>query len=100
MSALNRTPDGIIQTCCECSRPFKGHAWQDYCAECHAENERTSPLHNRWACLTCNTTFELGKVRSGPQGWMCPNCRSTDLSPAHGSRELDRYDGPIPGQKQ
>ena len=80
------------------SLTVKGEAWMDYCAECNAENERTSPLRNRWACLTCNTTFELGKVRSGPQGWQCPNCKSGDLSPAHGA--LDKYEGDdVPAQK-
>ena len=86
---LNRAPGGIDRKCCECSRAFKGEAWMDYCAECNAENERRSPLRNRWACLTCSTTFELGRVRSGPQGWQCPNCKSLDLSPAHGARDVD-----------
>lgn len=72
----------------------------DYCAECHAENERTSPLRKRAACLTCNTTFEFGKIRSGPQGWQCPNCKSGDISTAEGIRELPEYHGEIPERKQ
>lgn len=100
MSELDRTPDGVTQQCDTCSRPFKGEGWMDYCAECHAENERTSPLHKRWACLTCNSTFELGKVRSGPNGFQCPNCQSADISPAEGAREIPEYHGEIPEQKQ
>lgn len=90
---LDRAADGIDRKCCECRRPFKGETWQDYCAECNAENEKNSQLRNRWACLTCNSTFELGKVMSGPQGLQCPNCKSCDLSPAHGERQLDKYEG-------
>jgi Zn finger protein HypA/HybF involved in hydrogenase expression len=100
MTTLDRAPDGVTRKCDTCKRPFKGEAWMDYCAECNAENERTSPLHKRWACLTCNSTFELGKVRSGPQGWQCPNCKSTDLSTAEGTREIPEYHGDIPEQKQ
>lgn len=95
MTSLDRTPDGADLKCCECSRPFKGEAWMDYCAECNAEYEKNSPLRKRWACLTCNSTFELGKVRSGPQGWQCPNCKSNDLSTAEGTREIPEYHGEI-----
>jgi hypothetical protein len=63
MSQLDRTPDGFAQKCCECSRPFKGEAWQDYCAECHAEQEKNSPLKATWACLTCSETFPVGDVK-------------------------------------
>jgi hypothetical protein len=90
---LDRATDGIDRKCCDCARPFRGHAWMDYCAECNAKNEAASPLRKRWACLTCNTTFEAGKIISGPRGWQCPSCRGLDLSPAHGERRLDRYDG-------
>ena len=92
---IDRTADGISRKCCDCSRAFKGEAWQDYCAECHAEHERTSPLRDRWACLTCNTTFECGRIVSGPQGWQCPNCKSTDIQPAHGARDIPEYVGDI-----
>jgi Zn finger protein HypA/HybF involved in hydrogenase expression len=95
MTELDRTLDGVARTCDECSRPFKGEAWQDWCAECAAEKEKNSPLHDRMACLNCNTTFELGRVRSGPQGWKCPNCASGNLSPAQGVREIEEYHGDI-----
>lgn len=95
MTALDRIPDGHPRTCDDCSRAFKGEAWMDFCAECHAKREETSPLKSRWACLTCNTTFPLGSVRSGPQGWQCPKCKSSDLSTAEGSRELPAYHGEI-----
>lgn len=90
---LDRTSDGIDRKCCECNRPFKGEAWQDYCAECHAESEKNSPLNKRWACLTCSSTFKGGEIIAGPQGWKCPKCGSVDLSTAHGERKLDRYEG-------
>lgn len=93
--SLDRAPDGITRTCCECRRKFKGEAWMDYCAECHAENERNSPLRARWACLTCNTTFEAGRIILGPEGWQCPNCKSCDVSPAEGAREITEYHGDI-----
>lgn len=92
---LDRTADGITQKCTECSRNYRGEHWMDYCAECHAENERTSPLRNRWACLTCSSTFEAGQLFAGPQGLQCPNCKSLDLSTAHGAREIEEYDGEI-----
>lgn len=95
MSTLDRDAEGFARTCCTCSRGFKGKAWQDYCAECHAENEKNSPLRKRWACLTCSSTFEAGRIISGPTGWQCPNCKSTDVSPAHGSREIPEYHGEI-----
>lgn len=91
--SLDRTSSGIDRKCCECRRPFKGEGWMDYCAPCNAENEKNSPLNKRWACLTCNSTFNAGKIISGRTGWMCPNCKSLDLTPAHGDRQLDRYDG-------
>lgn len=93
---LDRTTDGVAHKCCECSRPFKGEPWMDYCAECHAENEKNSPLKKRWACLTCNSTFPAGQIISGPAGWQCPKCKSGNLSPAHGARLLDQYDGDVP----
>lgn len=95
MTQLDRAPEGRIQKCCECRRDYRGEPWMDYCAECHAEKERTSPLHDRWACLTCSTTFEAGSLRSGPQGFECPNCRSCDVSPAQGIREIPEYHGEI-----
>ncbi len=95
MSSLDRTTDGVIRKCDECSRDFMGEGWQDWCAECHAEKERISPLRHRMACLTCNTTFELGRVVAGPQGMQCPNCKSGDLSPAEGVREIPEYHGEI-----
>jgi hypothetical protein len=94
-ASIDRTPDGRPRKCCVCSRMFKGEAHMDYCAPCYAESEANSPLRTRWACLTCNTTFELGKVRSGPQGWQCPNCKSSDLSTAEGAREIPEYHGEI-----
>lgn len=99
MTALDRADNGFPRKCCECSRTFKGEAWQDYCAECHAENERTSPLNQRWACLTCNVTFKCGTIISGPQGWQCPKCKSTDLHPAEGVRTLPEYEGQVPELK-
>lgn len=97
MRSLDRTSEdiGIGRKCEECSREFIGEGWQDWCAECHAEKEKTSALRNRMACLTCNTTFELGRVRCTPHGWECPNCGSANLSPAHGVRELEEYHGEI-----
>ncbi len=92
---IDRTPDGQIQKCDECSRDYRGEPWMDYCAECHAELERTSPLRDRWACLTCSSTFTAGEMRAGPQGLLCPNCRSMDLTPAHGAREIEEYHGEI-----
>jgi DNA-directed RNA polymerase subunit RPC12/RpoP len=67
----------------------------DYCAECNAENERTSPLRKRWACLTCSSTFEAGRIIAGQQGWKCPNCGGLDVNPAEGVRELSEYHGEI-----
>jgi len=95
MNTIDRTPDGIEHKCCECSRDFKGDAWHDYCAECNAANEKNSLLRNRWACLACNSTFELGRVISGPQGWQCPNCKSANLSTAEGVRNIPEYHGEI-----
>lgn len=92
---LDRSADGIDRKCDECSRAFKGEAWMDYCAECHAENEKNSPLRKRWACLTCSSTFEAGRIIAGPQGLQCPNCKSGDVSPAHGAREIAKYHGEI-----
>lgn len=97
---LDRTTDGFAMKCCECRRPFKGECWMDYCAECHAENEKNSPLRKRWACLTCSSTFGCGTIRSGPQGWQCPKCKSNDIGPAEGAREIPEYHGEIPEQKQ
>lgn len=62
MSKLDRVPDGHSRKCDTCKRPFRGEPWMDYCAECAAENERTSPLRKRWACLTCNSTFAAEPV--------------------------------------
>lgn len=95
MSGLDRAPDGVTRKCSNCSRPFRGEGWMDYCAKCHAENERTSPLRDRWACLTCSTTFECGSIICGPQGWKCPNCKSTDLTTADGAHEIPEYHGEI-----
>lgn len=101
MEALDRTPDGITQKCCECSRPFKGEGWQDYCAECHAEKEANSPLKKLWACTTCNSTFPVGEVRingSAPANdpWPCPRCGSQTITPADGEvRTTDVYYGEI-----
>ena len=67
----------------------------DYCAECHAEKELKSPLRDRWACLTCQSTFEAGRMIASQQGLQCPNCKSLDLSSAHGSREIPEYHGEI-----
>lgn len=71
----------------------------DYCAECHAEAERNSPLNKDWACLTCNTTFRLGtaKLPKAPgEGFECPNCKSGDTHPADGSvTHLTEYFGEI-----
>lgn len=90
---LDRTADGIPRKCDVCERPFKGEAWMDYCAECHAENEKNSPLKKRWACLTCNSTFTAGQLMSGRRGLECPKCRSGDVSPAEGARQLAQYNG-------
>lgn len=101
MSDLDRTADGITRKCCECSRPFLGEAWQDYCAECHAEMEAKSPLKKLWACTTCSSTFPLGEVRvrgSSPAGdpWPCPRCGSPTITPADGAaRETAEYYGEI-----
>lgn len=101
MSELDRTPDGTIRKCDECSRPFRGEAWMDWCAECHAEMDRKSPLHARWACLTCNETFELGEVRLGAGAKVydpmpCPRCNARTITPADGQvRETDEYYGEI-----
>ncbi len=99
MSSLDRVTDGQIQKCDECSRDYRGEAWMDYCAECHAELERTSPLRDRWACLTCSSTFEAARLIAGPTGLKCPNCGSLNLSTAHGAREIPEYYGDI-GTKQ
>jgi len=99
MTTLDRTPDGVALKCYDCSRPFKGERWQDFCAECHAEHERTSPLHKRWCCLNCNTTFPLGKMKTGKLSadrFRCPNCDSENTHPADGDvRELPEYHGKI-----
>lgn len=103
MTSIDRTPDGIARKCCECSRPFKGEAWQDYCAECHAEDERNSPLNKRWACLNCGWKGALGTMYPGKLAAdrvECPRCRSGNTTPAEGVRTLDAYHGDIPELKQ
>ena len=101
MSSLDRTTDGMVRKCDECSRPFMGEAWQDWCAECHAAQEANSPLKKFWACLTCNSTFPVGEVRfngSAPAGdpCPCPRCGSQTITPADGEvRTTDVYYGEI-----
>lgn len=100
MNTLDRTPDGALRKCDECSRPFRGKAWQDWCAECHAEKEANSPLKATWACTTCNSTFPLGEVRPGNKAlndpWPCPRCDSCTITPADGAvRETAEYYGEI-----
>ena len=101
MNTLDRSADGITRKCCECSRPFMGESWQDWCAECHAEMEKNSPLKKLWACLTCSSTFPVGEVRingSAPAGdpWPCPRCGSRTITPADGEvRETAEYYGEI-----
>lgn len=101
MSSLDRTADGISRTCDECSRPFKGEGWQDYCAECAAEKEVNSPLKKLWACTTCSSTFPIGEVRingSAPAGdpWPCPRCGTSTITPADGEvRTTGVYYGEI-----
>ena len=99
--SLDRTPDGVVRKCDECSRPFKGEAWQDWCAECHAEKEVCSPLRSLWACLTCNSTFPVGEVKPGAGAlvgdpWPCPRCSARTITPADGAvRETAEYFGEI-----
>lgn len=98
---LDRAPDGIIRTCDECSREFKGEAWQDWCAECYAEMEKHSPLKDLWACLTCAAKFPVGEVRlngSDPANapWSCPRCGNPTITPADSKmRETNEYHGEI-----
>lgn len=98
---LDRTTDGVVRNCDECSRLFKGEAWMGWCAECHAEQEAKDPLKKLWACTTCNSTFPLGDVRiSGSQRaydrWPCPRCESLTITPADGAiRETAEYYGEI-----
>ncbi len=87
---LDRTADGVVRKCDECSRPFKGEGWHDWCAECHAEKEANSPLKKLWACTTCSSTFPVGEVRvngSAPASdpWPCPRCGSCTITPADGA---------------
>lgn len=103
MSTLDRTATGVTRECCKCSRPFKGEGWMDYCAECHAEQERTSPLNRRWACLNCGWKGTAGKMFTGKLAsdpLECPKCRSGNTSPAEGIRDLPEYHGEIPELKQ
>jgi DNA-directed RNA polymerase subunit RPC12/RpoP len=93
--SIDRSPNGEIYKCSECERDYRGEAWMDYCAACHEMMDLKSPLRDRWACLTCSSTFQAGKLVSGPQGLMCPNCRSGDLTTAHGSREVPEYHGEL-----
>ena len=101
MNTLDRTLDGSIQKCCECSRDYRGEGWQDYCAECHAEKEKNSPLLALWACTTCSSTFPVGEVKvngSAPAGdpWPCPRCGNPTITPADGAiRETTEYYGEI-----
>ena len=98
---LDRTPDGALMKCDECSRDFRGEAWQDWCAECHAEKERNSHLRKTWACLTCNSKFALGDlvIRAGQRAndpWPCPRCGNFTITPADGEvRETNEYHGEI-----
>ncbi len=56
-------------------------------------------LDTKWACMTCNTTFRLGSMKSGPLAndpLRCPNCDSGDTHPADGeTRTIPEYFGPI-----
>lgn len=70
----------------------------DYCAECNAECERNSPLHQRWACFNCNKTMECGEMKLGGRpgmGFVCPHCNSNNTHPAEGIVELTEYHGEI-----
>lgn len=101
MSTLDRTADGMNRLCDDCLREFKGEAWQDWCAECHAEREKNSPLKSLYACLTCHSKFPLGEVRirAGQRAcdpWSCPKCGAETITPADGaSRETLEYHGEI-----
>ena len=95
---LDRVPDGVVLMCYDCSRPFKGERWQDFCAECHAEHERTSPLRRRWACLNCGWKGTAGEMYTGKLACdplECPKCRSGNTSTAEGVREVPEYHGEI-----
>jgi DNA-directed RNA polymerase subunit RPC12/RpoP len=52
-----------------------------------------------WACMNCNTTFRLGRMKSGPlynSPLRCPNCDSDNTSPADGEvKAIPEYHGPI-----
>lgn len=99
---LDRSPEGIDLKCYECTRPFKGEAWMDFCAECHAENERTSPLNKRWACLNCGWKGKCGQMKLGKRygdALECPSCRSGNTTTAEGVRDVPEYVGEIPAQK-
>lgn len=102
-ATLDRTPDGVTRKCDTCKRRFKGEAWMDYCAECHAENERTSPLNKRWACLNCGWKGSMGQMYPGKlvsEPPECPKCRSGNTSSAEGVRDAPEYHGEIPEKKQ
>jgi hypothetical protein len=94
--SLDRCEQGIVQKCCECSRQYLGEAWMGYCSECHAENERTSPLNKRWACLNCGWKGKAGEMYAGAGPSLeCPKCRSSNTSSAEGVRDVPEYHGEI-----
>jgi hypothetical protein len=63
--------------------------------------EEPDSLAAKWCCMSCNTTFRLGKVIAGrcddkhPLGLSCPNCRDgLGLHPADGDAvALPEYHG-------
>jgi transposase-like protein len=63
-------------------------------------SDNLTSLDNRWACLTCNSTFRLGDgflpvVHGG--SIVCPKCKNDNTFPANKEvRSLDgEYDGEI-----
>lgn len=65
-------------------------------------NNQIDPLDQIWCCMTCNTTFRFGKLKTHdpsyethPHGLACPNCSGgLGLHPADGgSMALEEYHG-------
>lgn len=55
-------------------------------------------MDQRWACMTCNTTFPVGRMKLGRSALTlrCPNCDSEDTAPADGEvRDVKEYFGEI-----
>lgn len=89
------TKEPCDRVCDECSHPFVGEYCHDWCAICLAA--KPDPLSQKWACTTCSTTFEAGRLRLNARGqYGCPNCGAETISGAHGeTRTLDAYYGEI-----